>query len=403
VLARVFKIALLAVFLVLPLVAAYFLLAKKPAGLSFEIVSYDALPGWSKDAAFAARPALVKSCEKLQSLPEDRKLPGASVGGSVADWAKACEALMVAETPAQAAEALMVHFRPLEVSMGGETAGKFTGYYETLLNGSREETERFNVPLHLRPSDLVMVDLGIFRHDLKGRRIAGKVRGGRLLPYADRKAIDAGALDGQDLEILYVDSAVDAFFLHIQGSGRVRMPDGELLKIGYAAQNGHPYLAIGRPLVAAGEIPREGLSMQSIRAWLEANPDRIEEILHQNASYIFFRELGGADGPYGSAAVTLTAGHSLAVDRKHLPLHAPIWLSASHPDPTNRDNPPVPFNRLMVAQDTGGAITGEIRGDVFWGFGDEAEEIAGRMANAGRYWLLLPNALAVKAEEKGRG
>lgn len=391
------KYGLVAVFLLLPVLAAYLLLTKKPEGLTFRVVPYEELPGWSANRAFMARPALLKSCEKLQSLPATRRLPGAAIGGRVADWEEACTALIAADTPISTEAAFRSYFRPLEVSLGGDTAGKFTGYYETLLNGSRHKDDQFQVPLHMRPDDLVMVDLGTFRDDLKGRRIAGKVTSGRLVPYADREAIDGGALDGRDLEILYVDSAVDAFFLHIQGSGRVRMPDGSLLKIGYAAQNGHPYLAIGRPLVAEGAIPREELSMQSIRAWLDANPERAEEILHMNASYIFFRELEGADGPYGSAAVTLTAQHSLAVDRKYLPLHAPIWLAASHPDPFDRNNAAVPFERLMVAQDTGGAITGEIRGDVFWGFGDEAEEIAGRMANAGRYWLFLPTALAEQA------
>lgn len=399
----ILKYGLAASFLLLPVFAAYHLLSKKPEGLSFRTVTYEELPGWSANRAFLARPAFLKSCEKLMELPASRRLPGAAIGGRVGDWQEACSALITAETPVAVETAFRQHLRPLEVSLGDDTAGKFTGYYETLLNGSREKSERYNVPLYMRPQDLVMVDLGVFRDDLKGRRIAGKVASGRLLPYADRKAIDGGALDGQDLEILYVDSAVDAFFLHIQGSGRVRMPDGNLLKIGYAAQNGHPYLAIGRPLVAEGAIPREQLSMQSIRAWLEANPERLDEILHMNASYIFFRELEGADGPYGSAAVTLTAGHSLAVDRKYLPLHAPVWLAASHPDPFDKNNAAVPFERLMVAQDTGGAITGEIRGDVFWGFGDEAEEIAGRMANTGRYWLLLPVKLAEEAGGESRG
>jgi membrane-bound lytic murein transglycosylase A len=382
---------------------AWVLLSKKPEGLAFRVVPYESLPGWSANRAFMAHPALLKSCEKMASLPDRRRLPGARIGGRMQDWHAGCAAITAAQTPAEIEAAFRAHFSPLEVSMGGEFEGTFTGYYETLLHGSRVKDTRFNVPLHMRPADLVMVNLGDFRADLKGRRIAGSVQNGKLVPYADRKAIDKGALDGQNLEILYVDSAVDAFFLHIQGSGRVRMPDGSLLKVGYAAQNGHPYLAIGRPLIAMGEIAPEDMSMQAIRAWLKANPDKAEDLLHKNASYIFFRELEGADGPYGSAAVTLTARHSLAVDRKHLPLHAPIWLAASHPDPFDKSNPAVPSERLMVAQDTGGAITGEIRGDVFWGFGDEAEEIAGRMANKGRYWLILPKALAVAAEEKSRG
>lgn len=397
------RIIALAALVALPFWAAFSLLKHKPPGLRFEVVTFDALPGWSAEAASAAAPALLKSCEAVVKLPDNRRMPGARIGGRARDWKPACEAVVAARASGNMSSVLQSHFLPLEVSISGETAGKFTGYYETLLNGSRDQSERYNVPLYLRPPDLVMVDLGAFRSDLKGRRIAGRVQNGRLRPFEDRKAIEAGALSGKDLELLYVDSAVDAFFLHIQGSGRVRMPDGTLLKVGYAAQNGHPYLAIGRPLVAEGAIARKDLSMQSIRAWLDANPERVEEILNKNASFIFFRELTGVEGPYGSANVSLTAGHSLAVDRKHLPLHAPVWLSASHPDPANREGEPIPFNRLMVAQDTGGAITGEIRGDVFWGFGDEAEEIAGRMANAGRYWLFLPRNLALAAEESSGG
>jgi len=393
----------LGVIILLPIWAAYSLLKQQAKGLQFEVVSFDALDGWTPSKAYGAAPALLKSCEKIISLPETRRLPGASIGGKVADWKQACSAVLAASGENAFLATLREYFLPLEVSIGGNTTGKFTGYYETLLNGSFTKDSRYTVPLYLRPDDLVMVDLGAFRADLKGRRVAGRVQNGNLRPYEDRKAIEAGALENKGLELLYVDSAVDAFFLHIQGSGRVRLPDGSLFKVGYAAQNGHPYLAIGRPLIAEGAIKRKDMSMQSIRAWLEANPDRVEEILHMNASFIFFRELKGTAGPFGSANVSLTAGHSLAVDRKHLPLHAPIWLSASHPDPKDRSGEPVSFQRLMVAQDTGGAITGEIRGDVFWGFGPEAEEIAGRMANSGRYWLLLPKKLALAAEEKNSG
>ena len=396
------NLALVALVL-LPIWAAYSLLKQEAKGLRFKVVDYAALPGWSAEGAFAAAPALAKSCEAIVRMRDNKRLPGARIGGRARNWKPACEVLLAATDAAAVEAALKTQFLPLEVSVGGNTRGIFTGYYETLLNGSRTKDARYNVPLYLRPDDLVMVDLGAFRADLKGRRIAGRVQGGRLTPFEDRKAIEAGALAGRGLELLYVDSAVDAFFLHIQGSGRVSMPDGSMLKVGYAAQNGHPYLAIGRPLVAAGAIARKDLSMQSIRAWLEENPERVEEVLQKNASFIFFRELKGADGPYGSANVVLTAAHSLAVDRKHLPMHAPVWLSASHPDPANRNGTPIDFNRLMVAQDTGGAITGEIRGDVFLGFGAEAEEIAGRMANTGRYWLLLPTKLAHAAEEKSGG
>ncbi|WP_262693401.1 murein transglycosylase A [Kordiimonas aquimaris] len=394
--------AVLLALLIVPVVVAILLLAGPQPGLRYEEINFADLPGWHTADIMAAKPALLKSCEKMANLPSNRRLPGAAIGGVGHDWTEGCNALVGAGSRNALQQALLDHFEPLAVSLDGESEGLFTGYYEALLQGSRERSARYNVPLYMRPPELVMVDLGAFRSDLRGRRIAGSVRNGRLMPYPDRAAINDGALDDRDLEVLWVDSAVDAYFLHVQGSGRVQMPDGSLLGIGYAAQNGHANRLIGRYLIETGAIERANISGQSIRAWLEANPDQIEHVLNTDPSFVFFRELNGGDGPFGSANVSLTPGHSLAVDRKHLPLHAPIWLSASYPNPTASDSPDLPLNRLMVAQDTGGAIQGEIRGDVFWGFGDDAEEIAGRMANRGRYWLILPKMLAAKALRQNR-
>ena len=381
--------------------AAVSFLGKRAGGLRFAAVSYNDLPGWSASNAYGARQALLKSCQKLGSLPGRNSMPGAAIGGQVEDWGPACRAITNAATEDAFEVALKAHFTPLEVSADGVTEGTFTGYYEALLQGSKTRTERFSVPLYARPPELVMVDLGRFRKDLAGQRIAGSVKNGRLEPYPNRAAIEEGALTGRDLEVLWVDSAVDAYFLQVQGSGRVQMPDGSFLGIGYAAQNGHANRLIGRHLIASGAIPREKMSGQAIRDWLASNPDKVRTVLNTDPSFVFFRPLKNGDGPFGSAGVSLTPGRSLAVDRVHLPLHAPVWLAASHPDPKDPTIADVPMNRLMVAQDTGGAINGEIRGDVFWGFGDNAEETAGRMANAGRYWLLLPTALAEAAEAEG--
>ncbi len=395
-------IGLALLLLVLPALLIAFVFVKPPRiGLDFESVAFSDLPGWQSADVWNARPALLKSCEKLVTLPNNRRLPGAEIGGVVADWREGCSAIQDAQTADSLREALTLFFQPLEVSIEGETEGLFTGYYEALLRGSLTRSERFNTPLYARPPELVMVDLGQFRDDLKGRRVAGVVDNGRLLPYPNRAAIENGVLKGRSLEVLWVDSPVDAYFLHVQGSGRAQMPDGSFLGIGYAAQNGHANQLIGRYLIETGEIPREKMSGQAIRKWLAANPDKVQDVLNTDPSFVFFRELQNGDGPYGSANVSLTPGHSLAVDRSHLPLHAPVWLSASHPDPAASDAADLPFNRLMVAQDTGGAISGEIRGDVFWGFGKDAEEIAGRMANRGRYWLILPKALAARAVGEG--
>lgn len=393
------KLLGLVAILALPILAAFFLLDRRPEGLAFRPVPFETLPGWAEDDLSRTLPALYKSCDRILGFPSARRIPGARIGGRARDWEAACQDIMLVNDDPALRKVLKKHFLPLEVSVAGTPEGTFTGYYETLLHGSETRSERYSTPLYLRPPELVSVDLGAFRADLKGRRIAGEVKNGRLVPYSDRAAITRGALEGRALELLWVDDPVDAFFLHIQGSGRVMMPDGNLRMIGYHDQNGHPYYAVGRTLIEEGEVPREEMSMQAIRAWLADNPDRMHDLMNRNKSFIFFRDLGESDGPFGSAGVSLTARRSLAVDRKHLPLHAPVWLATTHPDPASPLADPLPFNHLMVAQDTGGAINGEIRGDVFWGFGEEAELIAGPMNNAGRYWLLLPKALALKAAE----
>ena len=342
------------------------------------------LPGWEEDDPSAALSALLRSCRRLRSEP---------------DWRPVCDAAADAADPAdaaaQAASARTFfesNFQPFAVSAGRDAEGLFTGYYEPLLQGSRRRSNRYRVPLYVRPPDLVMVDLGDFREELKGHRIAGRVEEGDLVPYPDRRAIEEGALSGRELELVWVDDPVDAFFLQIQGSGRVRLDDGSEMRVGYAAQNGHPYFAIGKDLVERGAMSKEEVSMQSIRRWLEQNPDLADDVMARNASYVFFEELKG-DGPLGAQGVALTPGRSLAVDLKHWTLGVPVWLDTRAPSPREGE-PDRPLRRLMIAQDTGGAIRGVVRGDVFWGYGEEAAEIAGRMKHPGRMWVLLPRAQA---------
>ena len=264
--------------------------------------------------------------------------------------------------------------------------GLFTGYYEASARGSRVRTGRYDVPLYRRPGDLVSADLGSFSDEFRGRTIAGRVEGNHFVPYDDRHAIADGALAGRGLELLWVDDPVDAFFLEIQGSGRIAMTDGSVVRVGFAAKNGRPYTAIGRVLVDMGAMPKDQVSMQSIRAWLEAHPDKAREVMEQNRAYVFFRELTG-DGPVGAEGVALTPGHSLAVDRRYLPLGVPLYLAADDADGTL-----APVRALTVSQDTGGAIRGAVRGDLFLGWGAEAAARAGRMKLNGRYWMLLPRA-----------
>jgi len=351
-----------------------------PAGdrLVLKPAKFKDLPGWGTDALEEAVPVFLRSCRALTS--------------PVGDWQPACEA--AAKVPpgdrAAARRFFETNLRPWSVRNQRIPVGLFTGYYEALLQGSLKRHGNFTVPIYARPPELVMVDLGRFRDSLKGQRIAGLTVKGELLPFPDRKAIDEGLLDRRKLEIAWVNDPVSAFFLEVQGSGRIRLEDGKELRVGYAAQNGQPYTAIGRELIARHALNAKDVSLQTIRAWLEAHPDQAREVMERNASYVFFEKTGNA-GPFGAQGIPLTAGRSLAVDLTYHALGTPVWLVASAPSP-HPGEPDQKLHRLLIAQDTGGAIRGPIRGDVFWGFGPDAEAIAGRMKNRGKMWVLLPRA-----------
>lgn len=367
----------------------------KKDALVLENAQFSDLSGWNKDTLDAFLPALHLSCGKILKLPDTRSLGAEKLAGTAADWKELCSnALALPADTAVIKSFLEANFTPFSVTNNNQTEGLFTGYYEASLNGSLEKSEKYATPLYLRPDELVMVHLGRFRDNLKGQRIAGKIKNGELFPYSSRTDIEKGALENRNLEIVWVDSAVDAFFLHIQGSGRVALDNGGELRVGYAAQNGHPYFAIGRTLIEEGHVPKEKMSMQAIRDWLEENPDRAREVMDKNASYIFFRPLE-TSGPIGAQGVVLTAGRSLAVDRKFMPLGVPMWLETEIFEDDDPEKP-ISYNRLLMAQDTGGAIRGPVRGDVFWGHGKRAYDRAGSMKSTGKYWILLPNTVAQK-------
>lgn len=373
--------------------------AAEPERLTLERAGFADLAGWTEDDPAAALVAFARTCARWGTLPKDRSLGADGIGGTVGDWHTVCvEAEAVPRGDAEAARRFFeTRFQPLAATADGAETGLFTGYYEPELRGSRTRSDEFPVPLYRRPPDLVMVDLGLFRETLKGERIAGRVIDGSLRPYESRAEIDDGALDGRGLELLWVDDAIDAFFLHIQGSGRVALAEGGVARVGYAGQNGHPYFAIGRDLIERGELSREEVSLQSIRAWLKAHPEEGFALMRKNPSYVFFHELEG-EGPLGAQGVALEPGRSLAVDRRFIPLGTPVWLVA---EPPNQQSPPI--RRLLIAQDTGGAIKGPVRGDVFWGAGDEAAELAGPMKSQGHYYLLLPRSLAAHQRAPERG
>lgn len=349
-------------------------------------VAYDRLPGWEQEDLSTFWAAFNRSCSRWARRPEENEVPVGDHRGAAGQWMKACTS--VAET-GYSRKGIENAFQPFQISDHLRVEGLFTGYFEAHLRGSRVRDESFRFPLYKRPPELVDVDLGRFRERLKGQRLAGVVQGNRLVPFYDRKAIDQGALNNDRLEIAWVDDPIALFFLHIQGSGRLTLRDGREMRVGYAAQNGHPYFAVGRELIRSGEVAAEDMSLQAIRSWLLDHSDRADALMQLNASYVFFRELRGP-GPVGSEGVALTPRRSLAVDRRYIPLGTPVWFAGEVPAMESGSES---WQRLFMAQDTGGAIQGVVRGDVFWGFGDEAENRAGRMKHQGRLWVLLPRGL----------
>ena len=361
--------------------------------LILEPASISDLPGWNADDPTPALSALRRSCAPLLRGDQSRPVGPDGRFGRRADWAPVCRAAdtVPADDPSAVRRFFADSFSVWRARDDQPDDDLFTGYYEPELAGSRSRSPAFPVTLHKRPPDLVDVDLGAFRETLKGERIAGRLAGGRLVPYEERAAIEAGALATRADPLIYLADPVDAFFLHIQGSGLVVLPDGTRTRVGYDGTNGHVYYAIGRWLIAEGEVAKEKMSLQAIRDWLARNPGRRDEVINKNPSYVFFREITG-DGPIGAQGVALTAGRSLAVDRRHLPLGAPIWVDIAYHTEFGDA-----LRRLLVTQDTGGTIRGPVRGDVFWGAGEPAEALAGPMAAKGRYWLMLPKGVEPSA------
>ena len=343
----------------------------------FEPVSWAKLPGWRADDALAAWPAIVSSCGVMQAR---------------AEWKSFCGEV-VAATPGDAdfvrafVERHLIPLRVVRVTgRKRDTRGLVTGYYEPLLRGSRERADPFTTPLYRRPDDLLVVELASLYPELKGKRVRGRLDGNKVVPFYTRaQTREAAGLQGH--EIVWIDDALDAFLLEVQGSGRVRLPTGETIRLQYADQNGQPYRSIGRYLVDQGVMKLEDVNVPAIRAWLSANPHRLHEVLDSNPSVVFFSEGALADpsvGPKGAQGVPLTAGRSIAVDPAVVPLGAPVFLSTSYPSTD------LALRRLVVAQDTGGAIRGPVRADLFFGFGGEAGAQAGMMKQEGEMWILLP-------------
>lgn len=336
--------------------------------------------GINPDGARAALLAFRTSCNGLQRRADNSGLTRAG------DWSQACS--QAAGWPE--GDAATFFTDQLTVVQVGDGKAYATGYYEPEIAGSRTPAPGYEVPVYKRPPDLVEGDLGDFYPDLKGKKIRGKVQGGKLVPYPDRGQIEDGALRNMKLEIGYAADPVEFFFLQVQGSGRLLLPDGSVMRIGYDGQNGRDYVGIGKLMRDRGLLGPGQLSMQGVMAWLRANPAEGEAIMRENKSFVFFRELTGA-GPIGAMNVPVTGRVTVAADPAFVPLGAPVLLQLDRAE----------ANGLWVAQDTGGAIKGSNRFDTFWGAGDDARTIAGGMSGRGRAWLLIPRISAARLAVDG--
>jgi peptidoglycan lytic transglycosylase A len=343
-------------------------------------VDWSELPGWASDNPTPALQAFRQGCQALQW----RK-----------GWETACREAANVDIGAQepVRKYFETFFQPWMLQQeDGSAEGLLTGYYVPDLWASRVATDRFRYPLYGVPDDLLVIDLSQVYPELGDYRLRGRLDGRRVIPYYDRSQIDAGQAAVAGKELFWIEDPVELFFLQIQGSGRMLLPDGERIMVNYADQNGHPFRSIGRLLLDRGAMTRDQMSMQNIKAWALNNPDQVKSLLAENPSYVFFRELpADVQSPPGAMGIPLTPERSLAVDRRYVPLGAPVYLATTWPGAE------LPLQRLMVAQDTGGAIKGRVRADFFWGIGADAGEYAGHMKQPLRLWLLLPRGVSPPA------
>lgn len=360
--------------------------APPPAGperMVLQPVSFDRLPGWAQDDLARVLPALLKSCNRITRLPVDKSIGFEGVGGTAADWYSPCAAAArVAAGDHDGARAMFESwFTPWQVTNDGRADGLFTGYFEPEIRGSRQRKGAYVHPIHGKPNDLVIANSGKPGPD---EQVIGRMENGRMVPYHTRAEIEKGALAGKAPVMAWTDDPVELAIMHIQGSGRVRLEDGTVIRLGVAGSNGHKFVGIGKVLRDEGKLGAD-TSMPAIRAWLKANPEEGRALLARNPRYIFYGLNSTADGPMGTEGVALTPERSLAVDPRFVPLGAPVWVDSV--DPAGR-----PLRRMMMAQDTGAAIKGPVRGDVFWGAGESAFQIAGKMKSPGRLVVFLPKA-----------
>ena len=368
------------------LAAAIGVFAMTTAAQALEPLSFRQIDGWQDDDLDAALVPFRMSCAAISRDDSFFSRP-VQYGGTRELWLEVCKA---ASKAADARSFFETHFIPVRVADRSRPEGLFTGYYEPEAEGRRERAKGFSIPIYARPHDLV-----VFDEDAKRETGLdyGRVVDGRPRPYFTRREIENGALSGRGLEIVWLRDAADAFFMQIQGSGRIRLEDGAVLRLGFAGKSGHPYTSIGAILAERGLIPRAELSMQAIRRWMAANHSEARDLMWENESFVFFREMETQDatlGPSGAGRVPLTPERSLAVDRSIWMFGTPVWLDTAVPREAGGE---ARFRKLLIAQDTGSAIKGLARGDVFWGSGPGAAHSAGHMKSPGTMIVLLPKDL----------
>ena len=384
--------------IVVILIVAILLMYFSKRDITLKPSAFSQLPNWQSANVKKSLSAFRLSCKTFLKQDPEKWVGSEHLAIQVKDWQPACRAAMQINsvTKQNAKEFFNTWFTPVEFYQGKPLTGLFTGYYMPLLHGSLTKTKQFNVPIYGLPNNLVTANLGLFKPDLNNRRIVGRIVGNKMVPFYTREEINTGAIDKVAPTLLWLDNPMDRVFLEIEGSGVIELVDGKRIYVGYAGENGAPYTSIASVLIQKGVLTKNNASSQNIREYLNDHPQEIDDVLNQNKSFIFFSQLK-THAAMGAQGVALTPGVSLAVDPKWVPYGTPVWLSTSVPNEELKNNQP--FNRLMVAQDTGGAIRGTVRGDTYWGSGKKATYIANHMQAQGRYWLLLPQHIAAALHE----
>lgn len=354
----------------------------------FYPISYQTLQGWDKENYPVLLSLFRQNCRQILALPQDTYLGGVSglLGGKAQDWYSVCFAAqqMKESQPLIVKQFFEQWLQPYQYSATAKI-GKITGYYEPEISGSLVKTHIYQVPVYTRPNDLVI------RKNIKGQVQYGRVINNQLIPYYTRAEIDQGVLKNKNLEIVWLKSPADLFFMQIQGSGRIVLPNGKILRLAYAGKNGQPYTPLGKVLIDKGYMDRHSVNIYSLRAWLFNHPDQAISLMEENKNYVFFNKVNEQvldEGPKGAFGVPLSAGRSVAVDKKWIPLGIPLWLETTLPVAANSLHQP--WKHLVFAQDLGGDIQGINRLDLFTGWGKTAEWYAGLMHEKGKVFLLLP-------------